>query len=174
MGEKPQMATLFSAEQIQKRIREIGATITRDYQGQEVVLVGVLKGSFIFLADLARAIDLPIRIEFIGVASYVGTKSTGHVRITTDLTADIINRHVLLIEDIVDSGTTIDYLINTLKVRNPKSLKVCTFLSKPTAHQMKTRLDYVGFEISREFVVGYGLDLDGAYRGLPEIKQVVS
>lgn len=163
---------LFSEQQIATRVRDLGAQITHDLQGESLVCIGVLKGAFIFLADLVRAIDLPITVEFIGVASYAGTESTGHVRLTHDLAADIAGKNVLLIEDIIDTGHTIDYLLDTLKVREPKSLRVAAFLSKPEAHSMHNRIDYVGFEISREFVIGYGLDLDQYYRNLPFLGQV--
>ena len=173
LGPNPlKYAALFDENRIAARIKELGAEITADNAGEPLVCVGVLKGAFIFLADLVRAIDLPVTVEFIGVASYAGTKSTGHVRLTHDLTADIKNKHVLLVEDIIDTGHTIDYLLETLKVRGPKSLKVATFLSKPEAHDMNNRLDYVGFEISKEFVIGYGLDLDQYYRNLPYLGQV--
>jgi hypoxanthine phosphoribosyltransferase len=163
---------LFDEARIAARIKEMGAEITRDLGGESLVVVGVLKGAVIFLADLVRRIDLPMSIEFIGVASYSGTKSTGHVRLTHDLSADIKGKHVLLVEDIIDTGHTIDYLIDTLRVREPKSLRVATFLSKPEAHEMHNKLDYVGFEISREFVIGYGLDLDQRYRNMPFLAQV--
>ena len=163
---------LFDAARIAARIKELGAQITRDYQGEPIVCVGVLKGAFIFLADLVRAIQSPLTVEFIGVASYEGMKSTGHVRLTHDLSTDIKGKHVLLIEDIIDTGHTIDYLIDTLRVREPKTLKVASFLSKPEAHQLHNTIDYVGFEISREFVIGYGLDLDQYYRNLPDLAQV--
>lgn len=163
---------LFDEKRIADRIKELGAQITKDYHGEPIVCVGVLKGAFIFLADLVRAVSSPLTVEFIGVASYDGTKSTGHVRLTHDLSADIKDKHVLLVEDIIDTGHTIDYLIETLKVRGPKSLKVATFLSKPEAHDMHNQLDYIGFEISKEFVIGYGLDLDQYYRNLPYLGQV--
>jgi hypoxanthine phosphoribosyltransferase len=163
---------LFDSDTIKKRIAELGATITKDYKGEPLVCIGVLKGAFIFMADLVRAIDLPLSMEFIGVSSYAGTESTGHVRLTHDLARDITDKHVLLIEDVIDSGVTIDYLLGLLKLRGPKSLKVATFLSKPEAHQMHHHIDYVGFEISREFVIGYGLDLDQYYRNLPYLAQV--
>jgi hypoxanthine phosphoribosyltransferase len=165
---------LYDEETIRKRIKELGAQITKDFKGEEVVCIGVMKGAFIFLADLVRAIDLPTTVEFIGVSSYEGTKSTGHVRLTHDLGADIEHKNVILVEDIIDTGKTIDYLIASLKVRKPKSLKVATFLSKPEAHVMHNQLDYVGFEISKEFVIGYGLDLDQYYRNLPYLGQVQS
>jgi len=164
--------TLISAERIATRIKELGAMITRDHAGEPLVCVGVLKGAFIFLADLVRAIDLPVAVEFIGCASYDGTRSTGHVRLTHDLTADVEGKNVLLVEDIIDTGHTIDYLLDTLSVRSPRSLRVAAFLSKPEAHEMHHTIDYVGFEVAREFVIGYGLDLDQYYRNLPMLAQV--
>jgi len=160
---------LLSEETLAERTRELGALITSDYAEEPLIVVGVLKGSFIFMADLVRQIQLPI-----GVSSYKGTESTGQVRITQDLTGEIKGANVLIVEDIVDTGLTIDYLIQLLKVRQPKSIKVCSLLSKPEAHIMNTKIDYVGFEISSEFVVGYGLDLDDGYRELPYIAQVIS
>lgn len=165
---------LFDQEKLAKRAKELGEQITKDYKGKELVLVGVLKGSVPFLVDLMRHIDLGLSVEFVGVSSYEGKKSTGNVRITHDLTFDIKDKHVIIVEDIIDTGLTIDYLLELFNVRNPKSLKVCTLLSKPEAHIMKHTLDYVGFEITKEFVIGYGLDLDGKYRNLPYIAQVIS
>jgi hypoxanthine phosphoribosyltransferase len=124
------------------------------------------------LADLVRKISCPMNIEFIGVSSYEGTSSTGEVRITSDLYQEIRGRHVLVVEDIVDTGRTVDFLLDVLRVRGPKSLKICTLLSKPDAHIMNNKVDYVGFEITNEFVVGYGLDLDGNYREIPYIAQI--
>ena len=163
---------LFTDEQIAKRIHELGKQISAEYNGEPLMVVGVLKGSFIFVADLVRALNIPVTIDFIGVASYEGTQSTGHVRITNDLATEIQGRHVLLVEDIVDTGRTIDYLLDSLRLRQPKSLKVCAFLSKPEAHVMHSTIDYVGFEISKEFVIGYGLDLDQYYREMPYVAQV--
>jgi hypoxanthine phosphoribosyltransferase len=163
---------LFDQAKIKKRVEELGAKITQDYAGESLVVVGVLKGAFIFVADLVRSINLPVSVEFIGVSSYSGTKSTGAVRLTYDLTADIKGKNVLLVEDIIDTGHTIDYLIEALNVRGPKTLKVASFLSKPEAHQMHHSIDYIGFEISKEFVIGYGLDLDQHYRNLPYVAQV--
>lgn len=165
---------LFEADRIARRVQELGAQITKDYAGESVVCIGVMKGALIFLADLVRSIDLPTTMEFIGVSSYDGTSSTGHVRLTHDLTADIKGRHVLLVEDIIDTGRTIDYLMDVLRVREPQSLRVASFLSKPEAHVLTTPIDYVGFEISKEFVIGYGLDLDQYYRNLPYVAQVIS
>jgi hypoxanthine phosphoribosyltransferase len=165
---------LFDETALSNRIKELGAKIEQDFGNEPITVVGVLKGSFIFLSDLVRSIKNPMKIEFIGVSSYHGTESTGHVRITQDLTAEIRGKNVLLVEDIIDTGLTMDYLINTFKVREPKKLKICTLLSKPESHMMKTHVDYVGFEISNEFVIGYGLDLNGDYRNLPYIAQVIS
>ncbi len=164
---------LFNEQDLKKRVSELGKEISDQYQGEELICVGVLKGSVVFMADLVRAITVPLQMEFIGVKSYDGTSSTGHVQITTDLTADIKGKNVLIIEDIVDTGMTLDYLINLLKVRGPKSLRICALLSKPDAHIMKNDVDYVGYEISKEFVVGYGLDLDGDFRQLPYVAQVM-
>ncbi len=167
------MQTLISAEVIAKRVHALGQEISQHYQGRKLCVIGVLKGSFIFMADLIRAIDIPCEVEFIGVSSYEGMQSTGHVRINYDLSVDIEGKDVLLVEDIIDTGSTIDYLLKTLQVRNPASLKIACLLSKPEAHQITLLIDYVGFEISREFVIGYGLDLDGLYRNLPDLKQML-
>ena len=164
---------LFDESAIAKRIKELGEQITRDYAGEPLLVVSVLKGAFIFTADLVRQIKTPLEIDFIGLSSYEGTQSTGHVRITSDLSSKIEGRNVLLVEDIVDTGKTLDFLRDMFSLRNPKSLRVCTLLSKPEAHQMKTPVDYVGFEITREFVIGYGLDLDQRYREIPFIAQVL-
>lgn len=164
---------LFDESMIAKRIHELGAQITADYAGEPLLVVSVLKGAFMFTADLVRQIKLPVEVDFIGLASYEGTQSTGHVRITSDLSSKIEGRHVLLIEDIVDTGKTLDFLRDMFCLRHPKSLKICTLLSKPESHEMKTPVDYVGFEITREFVIGYGLDLDQRYRELPYIAQVI-
>jgi hypoxanthine phosphoribosyltransferase len=167
------MQALISADRLAARVRELGQRISRDYKGEQLCVIGVLKGSIIFLADLVRAIDVACEIEFIGVSSYEGMHSTGHVRINYDLSVDIEGKHVLLVEDIIDTGNTIDYLLKTLEVRKPKSLKVACLLSKPEAHQIKLHIDYTGFEISKEFVIGYGLDLDGLYRNLPDLMQML-
>ncbi len=170
----PKMRPLIPAAQLHERISALGHIISRDFQGQNLVVIGVLKGSFIFLADLVRQITADCQVEFIGVSSYEGTQSTGHVRISYDLASDIQDKHVLLVEDIIDTGTTIDYLLRTFQVRQPASLKVACLLSKPSCHKVSIPIDYVGFEIGPEFVVGYGLDLDGRYRQLPDLMQVLS
>lgn len=160
--------TLIDEAAIQARVRELGAQITRDYQGMEVVLVPVLKGSFIFAADLARAIDLPVSIDFFGCRSYGdGTESSGVVQITYDLTKPIENKHVIIIEDIVDTGLTMTYLLENLTTRKPASLKLCSLLHKPARTRVPVTIDYLGFTIEDVFVVGYGLDFGEKLRNVP-------
>lgn len=163
----------ISESDLAERIRALGAHISKDYKDQELTVVCVLKGSFIFAADLIRALSCPVQIEFIGVSSYQGTTSTGHVRITHDLGSEIKGKHILVVEDIIDTGITIDYLMNLLKVREPASLKICTLLFKPQCQKMKHHIDYIGYEIGDDFVIGFGLDLDGHYRQLPYVAQVI-
>jgi hypoxanthine phosphoribosyltransferase len=169
----PKMKPLLSSTVLKERVTELGQQIARDFHGEPVILIGVLKGSFIFFADLVRSISLDLSVDFIGVASYLGTASTGQVRITHDLSVAIDGKNVVLVEDIVDTGITLDFLLDTMRVRNPKSLKICALLSKPEARHMHHPLDYVGFEITNEFVVGYGLDLDQRFRQLPDLMQVI-
>jgi hypoxanthine phosphoribosyltransferase len=158
---------LIAEADLQARVKALGAEITRDHAVRPLVVVGVLKGSFIFLADLVRAIDLPITIDFIGISSYQGTRSTGVVQITSDLTRPIEGKDVLLVEDIVDTGLSMRYLLDNLATRRPASVKVCALLEKPSRAVVKVPIDYRGFEIGDEFVVGYGLDWDGKLRNLP-------
>jgi hypoxanthine phosphoribosyltransferase len=160
---------LLTEEQLRSRIAEMAAAISRDYQGKPLKLVGVLKGSFVFMADLARAIDLPVKVDFIGTTSYQGTKSSGVVRITNDLSWPIAGEHVLLVEDIVDTGLTMQYLLSNLETRGPASVKVCALLHKPTRAKVEVPIAYKGFDIPDAFVVGYGLDWDGRLRNLPYI-----
>ncbi len=165
---------LYSPEQIGERIGELGQQITNDYAGKELVLVGVLKGSCVFLADLMRVIDLPLTIDFMSVSSYKnGTKSTGDVEILKDLSNSIRDKHVIIAEDIVDTGLTLTRLIEILGSRGAASIKIATFLDKPEP-RIKTELvvDYTGFVIPNKFVVGYGLDAAGRYRNLPFIAVV--
>lgn len=169
MRHGPDVEILLSAEQLQVRVAELGAAITRDYRGKSLKLVGVLKGSFMFIADLSRAIDLPVDIDFIGTTSYQGTKSSGVVRITNDLSRPIEDQHVLLVEDIVDTGLTMQYLLENLSTRRPASVKVCALLHKPSRSRVSVPIDYRGFEIPDAFVVGYGLDRDGQFRNLPYV-----
>ena len=162
--------TMLSAEQIGDRVRELGAQITKEYEGRRLVLVCVLKGSFVFTSDLARHIDLPLRIEFLGVRSYgEGTSTTGVVQITHDLTRPIEGDDILIVEDIVDTGLTISHLLQLLKTRMPSSIKVCALLHKPARSRVEVTIDYLGFTIEDKFVVGYGLDWAERYRNLPYI-----
>ncbi|MEK7879563.1 MAG: hypoxanthine phosphoribosyltransferase [candidate division NC10 bacterium] len=161
---------LITQEEIARRVHELGQALARDYAGTEPVLVGVLKGAVVFLADLIRATSIPLTVDFIGLSSYgEGLQSSGVVRITADLSVPIRDRHVLVVEDIIDSGHTIDYLRRNLETRRPRSLKLCALLDKAERREVKVPLDYVGFAIPSEFVVGYGLDHAGRYRNLPYI-----
>lgn len=164
---------LITAEEIRDRIGDMGREITRDYHGRDLVLVAVLKGACLFLADLVRHIDLPVTLEFLGLSSYGDrTRSSGVVRITQDLTHPVADRDVLVVEDIVDTGLTLDFLMETLRVRKPRSVGICTLLHKPTNTQRDVPLDYVGFTIENRFVVGYGLDYEQRFRNLPYIGYV--
>src|SRR5579863_10503652 len=168
MAEK--IVTMLSADVIAARVRELGATITKEYESSSLVLVCVLKGSFVFAADLARAIDLPLRVDFLGVRSYgEGTESSGVVQITQDLSRPIENEDVLLVEDIVDTGLTIAHLMDLFRTRQPRSVKVCSLLHKPARAKVAVKVDYLGFTIDDKFVVGYGLDFAEKYRNLPYI-----
>jgi hypoxanthine phosphoribosyltransferase len=161
---------MLSSEQIAARVRELGAQITRDYAGRNLVLVCVLKGSFVFGADLSRSIDLPLRIDFLGVRSYgEGTESSGVVQITQDLSRPIEHEDVVIVEDIVDTGLTIAHLIDLFRTRAPASVKVCALLHKPARAKVQVNIDYLGFTIEDRFVVGYGLDFAERYRNLPHI-----
>ncbi|MEX5213584.1 MAG: hypoxanthine phosphoribosyltransferase [Nitrospiraceae bacterium] len=159
---------VVTQEQMRARIKELGKQISEDYVGKDLVLVGVLKGAYAFYADLARAIRLPMRVDFIVVRSYgARSKTTGKVKLVSDLTDEIKDRDVLLVEDIVDSGLTASYLLRTLSKRKPRSLRICTLLSKPDRRQVHPPVDYVGFNIPNQYVVGYGLDYQQKYRNLP-------
>ncbi|HXF92275.1 MAG TPA: hypoxanthine phosphoribosyltransferase [Nitrospiraceae bacterium] len=159
---------IVTQEEMRARIRELGRQITADYAGKDLILVGVLKGAYAFYADLARAIRIPMRVDFIIVTSYNSkTRTSGKVKIVADLTEDIRGRDVLLVEDIVDSGLTVQYLVKTLAKRKPRSIKVCTLLSKPERRKVDAQVDYVGFKIPNKYVVGYGLDYQQKYRNLP-------
>jgi hypoxanthine phosphoribosyltransferase len=162
--------TLVSADQIQTRFAEMGAEITADYQGKDLLLIAVLKGAFMSLADLSRHIALPVDMDFMAVSSYGdATKTSGVVRILKDLDREIAGRHVLIVEDIVDSGLTLSYLLRNLEVRGPASLEVATLLLKPGLQKVDLDIKYVGFEIPPDFVIGYGLDYYGQYRNLPYV-----
>jgi hypoxanthine phosphoribosyltransferase len=164
------LEVLFSAEQIAHRVREMGKQIERDYAGKDLVLLGVLKGSFLFISDLARAIDLPLAVDFIGLSSYgEATESSGVVKITSDVSRPIADKHVVIVEDIVDTGLTMRYLLDNLATRHPASVKLCTLLHKPSRARTRIPIDYLGFEIEDRFVVGYGLDAAEKYRNVPFI-----
>lgn len=163
-------SVLFSEEQLQTRVKELGQAISRDFAGKEPLFVGVLKGSFIFMADLMRHVELKCSVDFMAVSSY-GSKSvtTGAVKINKDLSADIEGRHVIMVEDILDSGLTLHYLTQYLGVRKPASVSLVTLLDKPARRKAPIQADYVGFEVPDAFVVGYGLDYAEKYRNLPYI-----
>ena len=167
---RPRIRPLLSEVQIRDRVLELGAAITRDYAGQDMVLIGLLNGVFPFFADLARAIDLDIDINFMRASSYgKGQESTGEVKIITDLDQPIRGRHALVVEDIVDTGLTLFKVRKLLLDREPASLRIVTLLNKPGRRRVEVPVDYEGFSIEDHFVVGYGLDLDGKYRNLPYI-----
>lgn len=162
--------TLLSAEEIAAKTAELGKQITEDYRGKNLLVVTVLKGSAIFAADLVRQIDLPLQMDFICTSSYgASTKSSGVVQIVKDIDQDLDGFDVLVVEDIVDTGLTLSYLLKLLQVRNPASLKMCSLLEKPARRQVPVSVDYLGFTIEDHFVIGYGLDYSGRYRNLPYI-----
>ena len=162
---------MISAEEIRRKVQELGECISRDYAGKDPVLIGVLKGSVVFLADLMRAVSIPHRVDFMAVSSYgSGTRTSGVVRITKDLDESITSQDVLVVEDIVDTGLTLHYLLDILNARDPNSLRVCALLDKPSRRKVDVPITYRGFEIPDTFVVGYGLDYDQRYRNLPDIR----
>ena len=170
MLEKDIQEVLFSQQQLEERVDQIAQEITRDYAGKEIVLISVLRGSFVFMADLCRAIDLPCTLDFMSVSSYgSGTSSTGQVQITKDLSGDISGKHILVVEDILDSGNTLSYLLKLLEQRKPASIRLCTLLDKPERRVKPVDVHYSGFTIPDAFVVGYGLDYAEHYRNLPYI-----
>ncbi len=159
---------LVTEEQLQEEIARMGSRLTEEYAGKDLLLVGVLKGAIMFIVDLARAIDLPLTMDFMAVASYgASTRTSGIVRILKDLDSSIEGKHVLVVEDIVDSGLTLNYTLETLRNRNPASVRVCALLNKVERRQVDVSIDYICFNIPDEFVVGYGLDFDEIYRNLP-------
>lgn len=164
---------MLTEEEVQKKVEELAQAINQDYPDGEVVVVGILKGCFVFVADLVRKLKADVRVHFMQVSSYGdGTESTGEIIIKKDLDIDIAGKHVILAEDIIDSGNTLSKLVPLLKSRNPASVKVCALLSKPSRRQVEFEADYTGFEIPDEFIVGYGLDCAEAYRQLPYIAVV--
>ena len=170
MLEKAIQEVLFSEEEMAKRVEEIAKEIEKDYQGKEIMLISVLRGSFVFMADLCRRIDLPCVIDFMSVSSYgKGTSSSGQVQITKDLSSDISGKHIIVVEDILDSGNTLSYLLKLLEQRNPASIRLCTLLDKPDRRVKHVEVHYSGYTIPDAFVVGYGLDYAEEYRNLPYI-----
>jgi len=164
------LPALILERRLRARVRALGRTIRRDYQGQPLVLVGVLKGAFVFMADLAREIGLPLTCDFLRVSSYgSGTETSGNVRLEFDVTQPVRGKHVLLVEDIVDTGLTASAILETLRSRKPASLRLCALLRKPARSRVSVRVDYLGFDIPDRFVVGYGLDYAGLYRNLPYV-----
>ena len=164
---------LISREQLADKVAELGAQISEDYQGESLFLIGILKGSVPFMADLMRAISLDVEMDFMSVSSYgSGTKTSGIVRILKDLDSDIAGKNVLIVEDIIDSGLTLAYLKEYLAKRNPKSIKIVTMLSKPARRKADIEADYTGFVVDDKFIVGYGLDIDQKYRNLPYISWI--
>jgi hypoxanthine phosphoribosyltransferase len=162
--------TLFSEAQIQDRLAELAVEIERDYEGRDLLLVGVLRGAVMVMADLARHFGRHVEMDWMAISSYgSGTKSSGVVRILKDLDTDISGRHVLVVEDIIDTGLTLSWLVSNLSSRGPASVEICTLLRKPEAQRMAVEVRYVGFDIPNEFVVGYGLDYDERYRNLRSI-----
>ncbi|WP_455525376.1 hypoxanthine phosphoribosyltransferase [Peptostreptococcus stomatis] len=161
---------MFSQEEIEAKVIELAKQIEKDYKGQDLLLVGILKGASVFVADLMRKIDLNVNIDFMSVSSYgSGTVSSGTVKILKDLDVDIKDKNVLIVEDIIDSGITLRNLYDTLMTREPRSLKLCTLLNKPARKKVDVDVDYVGFVIEDKFIVGYGIDYDEKYRNLPYI-----
>ena len=170
MLEQDIQEVLFTEAQLKARVQELARQIERDYAGKEIMLISVLRGSFIFMADLCRAIDLPCTLDFMAVSSYgKGTSSSGQVQITKDLSEDISGRHIIVVEDILDSGNTLHYLLQLLEHRHPASIRLCTLLDKPERRVKPVEVHYTGFAIPDAFVVGYGLDYAEKYRNLPYI-----
>ncbi len=167
------ISVMISEEDVDKRIREIGEEITKKYQGKEVLLICVLRGGSFFMCELAKRINLDVKIDFMSVSSYGGgTESSGHIKIIKDLEESVEGRNVIVVEDIIDSGRTLSHLMNLLKTRQPASLALCTLLDKPDRRVVQVDVDYTGFKIPDYFVVGYGLDYDQKYRNLPFIGKV--
>ena len=159
---------LIDDVQVQAKVRELGAQITADYAGKDLLLVGVLRGALLFIVDLARQIDLPLEMDFMAISSYgAATETSGVVRILKDLDTAIEGRHVLIVEDIIDSGLTLNYIVEHLRNRNPAGIKICALLNKPSRRRVDVKIDYHGFDIPDEFVVGYGLDFQQRYRNMP-------
>jgi hypoxanthine phosphoribosyltransferase len=160
---------LYTTEQIQSKVTELADRISRDYLGKEIVAIGILKGSFMFFSDLVRAIQQPVTIDFIVASSYIRTTSTGEVKVHYDVKEDLEGKNVLIVDDIIDTGISLNFLLERILTKNPESVRVCTFLDKKERRTVDVHLDYVGFEIPNVFVVGYGLDYEDRFRNLPYI-----
>lgn len=161
---------LISRDEIEKKVKELGAKITDDYKGKELIIIGLLRGSVIFMSDLIREINLPLKVDFMTVSSYGNEKySSKEVKIIQDLSENIMGKNVIVVEDIIDSGLTLNKVLEILKIREPKSLKLAAFLNKPTRREIEVKVDYIGYNIPDEFVVGYGLDYAQMYRNLPYV-----
>ena len=170
MSSHPERHTLISREQIESAVNRLAAEITTEYQDKTPVLIGILKGVFIFMADLVRRLDFPLEVEFIRLSSYgSGRQTSGNITVVQGLSSPIKDRHVLVIEDIIDTGTTIAFLMDYLEKTRPASLKLCTLLDKPSRRRKPLKIDYLGFDVPDKFMVGYGLDYDEQYRNLPDI-----
>ncbi len=165
---------LYSQREIQKKIKELAGTISRDYRKEELVLIGVLKGAFVFMSDLARNLTIPVKLDFVRLASYGSqSRSQGKIRLTKAIELPIRDKHILVIEDIVDSGLTLKFLLDFLNKENPKSVRICALIDKTERREVPIHVDYVGFSISKGFIVGYGLDFDEQYRHLPGLYYLV-
>lgn len=165
---------LISEDEINSRVLEIADAINNKYKNEELLVVGILKGSFVFMSDLIKRLNMPLEIDFMIVSSYSGTESTGNVNIIKDINNDITNKNILLVEDIVDTGLTLSNVRNLLFNRNPKNIEICTLIDKKVRRKVELEADYVGFNIGNEFIIGYGLDLDEKYRNLPYIGKIVN
>jgi hypoxanthine phosphoribosyltransferase len=169
MNASKPVGEFLSKEAIQTRVVELAQKINKDFEGQEIVLLGVLSGSFIFLADLIREIKIPVQVEFVSLSSYEGTESSGQISFRLDVKQSLENKNVIVVEDIVDTGLTITFLMKHLKLKQPKTLKLCSLLLKRARLKTEVNIDYLGFDIEDKFVIGFGLDFDGHYRELPFI-----
>jgi len=160
---------LFSTRQIQAKVKELAGNISKEYKGKDLLAVGILKGAFMFFSDIVRNIEIPITIDFVIASSYIKTETSGQVKVLYDIKGDISEKHILLIEDIVDTGVTLNQIRERILARGPKSLRICTFLDKKERRIVEVPIDYIGYTIPNHFVVGYGLDYDNRYRNLPYI-----
>ncbi|MDR2437487.1 MAG: hypoxanthine phosphoribosyltransferase [Endomicrobium sp.] len=163
---------LISAKDIHNRVLQVSTQISKDYAGREILIIAVLNGSFVFCADLVRSLDLKCKIDFISVSSYIGTQTQGKVKVISGIKENVIGKDVIIVEDIVDSGFTLDFLIKEISLKNPKSIKTCVFLDKKCVREKDVAVDYSCFEIGNDFVVGYGLDCNGFFRHLPYVGKI--